>query len=1090
LALSGSMGPSCTGPAGSSRKAEKIVDQSGVAGGLIVHYQCGRGDLTSALRINERYIVHGLDRNAEDILSSRTRISSAGHDASVSVMHWENPFLPYSENLVNLFVSEEVPDIAMGEILRVLVPGGVAMVGGRRTVKPVPEDLDDWQQTRYDHTNNGVSSDTVGPPRHLRWTSSPPHARSHEENSSTMAVVTAEGRIFYIQDEGLMGISDPRLPSSWKLVARDAYNGTPLWKLDIPEWGWQVWEQKKKQEIWPTKMAQRHQFPAGMARRLIARGEQVFMTLGYTAPVSVIDASSGEVSRTLEQTEYTDEIVLVDDMLLALQRRVPAEDRNSKVEPVENPSTIRAINVTSGKTAWTLESPYIWQWSLISDGEQVFYYDGVNEMIHSVDLETGNPLWQVASGNQKINTAIYIGLTFLVHDGILFYMGQEQLSAYDAATGELLWTAQGKGPSAPVYHNQPSLFVSDGHLWIGGPAGRGEEGDMMTGYDIRTGMAARTVEPGCVITPGHHYRCFPPRATERYIIMPKRGAEFIDLEGSNSMKHDWLRGACRFGYIPANNLFYVTPHPCFCYPGVLINGFYAFASGSKQPAGDSGQEPHPLVRGVAYSAADEARTRPVTTEPWPMYRHDHERSGGSGMDVPVDLTRLWEVNLGGKPVQPVVAGDRLYVAERTTDRVVCLDRQSGRQIWEFTADAEVDSPPTFHRGLLLFGCTDGHLYCLDAGSGQIAWKFRVAPRERMIMDDGRLQSAWPVHGSVIVVNDIVYASAGRSSFLDGGIYLAGIDLFSGEPVYRGRLEGPYPDLSHREGTGFYMDGGLNDLLVTDGEFIYLRQNKFDLELNHIPVAPIHREPPEGTKGRGDKGDRDVGMHLFATGGMLDDSFWNRNFWMHSERWPGFYIGNQAPKSGQLVVFDRENTYAVKHYMHKNAHSPMSIPGRDGYLVYADPNDTPMNLYDGTEETLPLEWLPTPIKVLEGMRMLAEETLDYPAVNFDKGPGFTRRTPPLWMQWHPVRFLAMSRGGERLVLCGVPDEMPEEDPLAAFEGRMGARLVILDARDGRTCSVFELDRVPVFDGISIGQNRIYISSTDGRLLCLGKEEQKK
>ena len=1074
---------SCRYSGDPARQAGRILERSGVSGGLVVHFDCGDGRFTAGLNAGERYTVHGLDGDTAEIRAAQTYLVSSGLDGPVTVMHWERSFLPYSDNLVNLFISEAAPDVGMEEVMRVLVPGGVAMIGGKKVVKPWPEGMDEWRQSRYDHTNNGVSKDTVGPPKQLRWTAGPLHARSHEENSSTMAVVTSGGRVFSIQDEGLTGISDPRLPSQWRLVARDAFNGKLLWKRDIPEWGWQVWERQKREGFWSTSMAQRHQFPAGMERRLIARDDRVYMTLGYRAPVSVLDAATGDVVRTLDQTENTDEIVLVDDMLLVLQREVPAGDRNREVAPVENPSVIKAVDPESGKTLWQVSSGFVWQWSLVSDGERVFYYDAANERVHAADLTTGEPLWHSSSEREQIESTQYIGMTFIVHESSLIYMGPGRIAAFDTGSGDVLWTMKGKGARAPVSHNQPSMFVHHDLLWLGGPRST-REGEVMTGCDPFTGREVRTVEAGFLINMGHHYRCYPPRATDQFIIFPRRGAEFMDLEGEEHMRHDWLRGACRFGFIPGNGLLYVTPHPCFCYPGVMLHGFNALSSGSEGTAVSAGADDRGPIRGPAYGKAVAARDLPGSAEPWPMYRHNNARSGSTGAAVPAELERLWEADLGGRLTQPVAAGGSLYVSDRSGSRVISLDQRTGEIRWQFVAGAEVDSPPTYHRGLLLFGCTDGWLYCVDAASGDLAWKYRVAPGDRLVMDEGRLQSAWPVHGSVIVLDGIVYGSAGRSSFLDGGIYLEGLDVYSGAPVHRGHYEGPYPDLTERVDLGYSIEGALNDLLVTDGEFIYLRQNKFDLELNHIPVDPIHREPPPGTKGRGDKGDRDVGMHLFATGGMLDDSFWNRNFWMHSERWPGYYIGNQAPKSGQLVVFDRENTYAVKHYVYRNPHSPMNIPGRDGYLVYADPNETPVNLYDGTEETLPLEWLPTPIKVLEGRRMLAEETLDYPAVNFDKGPGFTRRTPPLWMQWHPVRFMAMSQAGDRLVLCGIPDEMPEEDPLAAFEGRLGARLVILDAEGGETLGVFALDDPPVFDGISIGAGQIYLSTESGKILCLG------
>jgi len=65
-------------------------------------------------------------------------------------------------------------------------------------------------------------------------------------------------------------------------------------------------------------------------------------------------------------------------------------------------------------------------------------------------------------------------------------------------------------------------------------------------------------EIGDMLRRGHHVRCFPGKATERFLITPMRGAEFIDLSGAGEhMVNDWLRGACSLGQMPANGLFYV-----------------------------------------------------------------------------------------------------------------------------------------------------------------------------------------------------------------------------------------------------------------------------------------------------------------------------------------------------------------------------------------------------------------------------------------------------------------------------------------------------------------------------------------------------
>ena len=54
-----------------------------VQGGLIVHLGCGDGELTAALHAGDRYIVHGLDSDADHVAQARARLAAlelAVHD--------------------------------------------------------------------------------------------------------------------------------------------------------------------------------------------------------------------------------------------------------------------------------------------------------------------------------------------------------------------------------------------------------------------------------------------------------------------------------------------------------------------------------------------------------------------------------------------------------------------------------------------------------------------------------------------------------------------------------------------------------------------------------------------------------------------------------------------------------------------------------------------------------------------------------------------------------------------------------------------------------------------------------------------------
>ena len=89
---------------GEAQAAGKILEASGVRGGLIVHLGCGDGKLTAALRAGDSYLVHGLDCQAAQVDSAREYLTSQGLYGPVSVDRWNGSRLPYIDNAVNLLV--------------------------------------------------------------------------------------------------------------------------------------------------------------------------------------------------------------------------------------------------------------------------------------------------------------------------------------------------------------------------------------------------------------------------------------------------------------------------------------------------------------------------------------------------------------------------------------------------------------------------------------------------------------------------------------------------------------------------------------------------------------------------------------------------------------------------------------------------------------------------------------------------------------------------------------------------------------------------------------------------------------------------
>jgi hypothetical protein len=396
----------------------------------------------------------------------------------------------------------------------------------------------------------------------------------------------------------------------------------------------------------------------------------------------------------------------------------------------------------------------------------------------------------------------------------------------------------------------------------------------------------------------------------------------------------------------------------------------------------------------------------------------------------------------------------------------------GEVVWEFTANGRIDSPPTVYRGMVLAGSKDGWVYCLRASDGELVWRFLAAPCDRRIGCFDQIESTWPVHGSVLVEDGIAYFTAGRSTYLDGGIRVYALQAATGEIRHTCELKGPYPFEEGGRDVAFFVPGANSDVLVSEGGYLYMRQKKLSRELEEVGVPVLSS-----------KGAQDVGLHVFSTAGLLDDSWYNRTFWMYSKRWPGFQLANQAPKSGQLLVVDEERTYAVRVFYRRNVHSPMFFPGTDGYLLFADLNTNEPQIVGEAGAREPVKWLPQS----DYSRARGDEVrkLESEAFGLDKMIGYTRAEPPVWMRWLPVRIRAMVKAGATVFVAGAPDTFDPDDPYAAFEARKGARLVAVSGTDGKKLYETALESPPVFDGMIAARGRLFVAGRDGSIVCLGE-----
>jgi outer membrane protein assembly factor BamB len=1067
-------------PAG-SKLAAAVFEQANVQGGLIVELGMVDAQFTANLAARDTVTLQVLDTDPRRVADARKQLEAKGLYGRVTVDQFDGKRLPYADNLVNLLVMWDTGcEIQDEEVMRVLAPGGTllkispdtrTLKPGTLLRKPWPDEIDDWTHFLHSAAGNAVAADRrVGHATALQWVAKPMFCRSHEIDSSLPAMVSANGRLFYILDEGPIGVTDPRFPSRWTLIARDSFNGVLLWKQPLESWGWRQWKPQIADADWRTLRGQRGRFPSEVPRRLVAVGDRVYMTLGFhNAPLSILDAATGQVLHQCEGTEGTQEIVVDSGTVFARVKHSPAEEAERRGGKAS--TKLMALDAVTGAVRWSHEVGNINPLTLTAANGVVVFLRG--STLRCYDQSTGELRWEVDCPPSGI---------VVIHKAVVLTGGRGGTNTFSLTDGKHLWKGPGTGRD---------LFVIDDLVWsvrgTTGILGKREEhwptlsrqaGAVLSGYDFQTGELRRTIEVPNAMSPGHHLRCYRSKATDRFIIYPKRGAEFLDLHGDDHMRHDWLRGSCSYGILPCNGLLYTPPDQCFCYIGAKMDGLVATSSADTAEVGSRNAE-----IGIEDAAPDSALKTPSVptsdlriphSKDWPCYRADAKRSGSNRhANVSRDLRQKWEIALGGKLTQPIVAAGKVYVASVDRHTIHALDAESGEPLWKFIAGGRVDSSPTYHNGRLLFGANDGHVYCLDASQGELVWRFMAAPNERRIVAFGQVESPWPVHGTVLVMNGLAYVAAGRSTLIDGGAHFYALQPLNGKAVHYAHVKQPAPDLSKDIGEHFAMDGSNIDILTTDGKHIFCMQEMFDAELNPIK-----------TKWNTRYGDRYLGEdHLIATGGLLDDSGFNRIFWSYGNRWPGFHFMMMAPKSGNLLVFDDEHTWATKWFVERNIHSPLFYPDTTGYLLFCDKNTSRPFIVGDPDAPDPIKWLPdTLMKPYKYDGKSITNRHDDFSIEVDKGAGFTRGAPTVWQEYVPVRIEAMALAGDTLFAAGQPDVFDPDDPLGSLEGRQGGVLLAIDPATGKRVLQKKISSPPRFDGMSAAGNCLFVVTRDGKLVA--------
>ena len=545
--------------------------------------------------------------------------------------------------------------------------------------------------------------------------------------------------------------------------------------------------------------------------------------------------------------------------------------------------------------------------------------------------------------------------------------------------------------------------------------------------------------------------------------MSRTGTEFVDVKTGEWTLHHWVRGACLYGIMPANGLLYAPQHPCSCYIGAKMYGFTALA-----PANTTGRALQPIpdnqrltVVGNQATAFPEKKSHKPGE--WPTYRCDIARSGLVN-DIKAPSKLKWSVELSGELTQPVIADEKVLVADKDNPVLCAFDANTGEPAWRFIPGGQIDSSPTIYKGLVYFGASDGFIYCLNLSDGALRWKYQAAPALANHMYLERMEATHPVHGNVLIMNDRLYTVAGRSMFTDGGIRFLILDALTGrklkEHVMDDKVPGTDEPLQMRHEI-LNMPMALSDLLSSNGKKIFMRYQPFDLEGNRLDLmfdgkrygyepdtyGPDMKAIHSKLGGDDQKGED---AHLFSATGFLDNSWWHRTYWVYGRYQASGHsgytqAGSQGNPAGRMITFDNDRIYTW---------------GR-------------------------LKWY---------FRWSEEYVYHLHAKDYDYQD-----------QWNivlPILVRAMVASDDRLFVLG-PEELLRQDEIKrriteeevqqlmaeqekALDGKSGSILLTVDKKSGKILSACRLPTAPLLDGMAGAYGNLYLSTTDGKLCCLSDD----
>lgn len=1001
------------------------------------------------------------------VQSIRSEIVREGLHGRVTVSSQLDGRIPLINDLAAVVISYSSPEPDRVELTRVLRPLGKLCIGsgGKWTVteKRRPEEMDDWPQYFHDAAMTDLSGDLLaGPAQGIQWL-----AGDNSIQPAKLSVRVVGSLAVHVDERGV--------------IARDAYSGLPVWRrndLNPPDYLRYAFLADEQRLYLVPSTGDRNFMPPHMVSLDLRTGKDV---LAYTEGVALGWRRAGITPEDNKQLERSDR-----DRAKANQKKAEESYRNvqARLEGGVLLQTLYgdmvAVDASTGKRLWAkaltgksevhdkrrgtrrMEN-HVWQHPMILDGlvyavegepapswSYTHWPMGAVRAIHCYDLKSGKKQWtwpwpqtrgEVPAAYNMTPAGEYLGLMLRTR------VSEKSPTAFlfvkrDGASHKYLEDTPyngGWGKGIGGGHSHARLLFINGKVWVNGTTkpigaidldGSGDKAE----WDMKYAKLPRPV--GCTVT----------RATPNYVF----GSLTTYSLTENAIQHtSAARSVCDVGAIPAAGMTFISPTQCFCAP--YLPGFKAF-----HPRPFAGMEKlDRLEKGVATPAP-----KAKGGHDWPMYMADERRSNWTDSELPRRLGPAWTIKPVAEerehpivaewrdnwythgPVTPVSVAEGVAVfALVDSHQVIAVDPADGKAIWRTTVDGRVDTSPTIRDGLVYAGTRNGWVYALNRDTGKLAWRFFAAPRRDRILAFGQLESCWPLHGSILVDDDGVWAIAGRHNDTDAGLWWWQLDPLTGKPRGSGRLGSD--GLSTEVGVGCRSDGrqsGANTPVVSDGRLMFL--------------AGIYLERRDGKL---------TDLQMKRGGGSQGEHAW----WANNFKYNILIPGNQG------LVFDYTQMGGYKMPYYGFTQAPVyAYKGKD--FLHAGGTTTKQHR-GGNRGGRRTEV--TRFRKLDGIKKVPHPTQS--GRTTEVGNDVIWKAP--YHESDGTGLGGMAVAGDA-VLVGFSVE--NRDHWRARD-EMPHRLRVFDYGTGKKRQDdLALPAKPVLNGVSAGAGRVFVVCEDGSVVCMG------